>query len=168
MKYLFFSCLLLLLLSGCSKNNTAAKVEIYMLESFITRADPSTSPPILSISNAVLANQPLVANADIEWYNQTTKTFKLKTDIQPVIRNYSNDKGFAVVVDGQPVYYGRFHPAILSSMTVGVAAINPMFVVNNELQIDFVMIAGNTALQQLDKRNDPVIINALSASGRLK
>ncbi len=69
MKHLLYCCLLLLLYTGCSKSNKNAKIEIFMLDSFTVRVDPATNPPTIAITNAVLASTPLVANADIEWYN---------------------------------------------------------------------------------------------------
>lgn len=167
MKRLFYCCVLLLLFSGCKKKSTD-KIEIYMLQSFVVRTEPATSPPTITITNAVLSTTPLVADNEIEFYTKSTTTFKLKTDIKPIIQNYSTDKGFAVVVNGQPVYYGQFHPAYLSSISFGIATIDPTLFSNNELKIDFPTITGNATLQQYDKRNDPLLINALSASGRLR
>ena len=55
-----------------------------------------------------------------------------------------------------------------SSMTVGVATIDLIFNRNNELQIQFMHIEGNTDLQKLDKRNDGRIINALKVGGKIR
>jgi hypothetical protein len=139
-----------------------------MLQSFSLNINQATNPATISISNAVLAETPLVADHDIRSYTRSTTTFNLKKDIKSIIKNYGPDKAFAVTVDKQVVYYGKFHPAYLSSITFGLATIDPIFYSNNELKIQFASIDRNSNLQQLDKRNDTLIINALSATGRLR
>lgn len=163
----FLACMLFL---GCKKEHqgTSSKVEIYMLQSFDINVNQTTNPAVLTISNAVLADMPLVADEDIAFYTKSTTIFRLKKEIKAIIRDYGADKAFAVTVDKQPVYFGRFHPAYLSSMTIGLATIDPIFFINNDLKIQFVTIQGNAGLQQLDKRNDELIINSLKASGRLR
>jgi hypothetical protein len=152
---------------SCKKEH-ASRIDIYILKSFTSAVDQSTVPATVSITNAVLENKPLVENRDILFYAKGTTTFVLKKDIQATIRDYGPDKAFAVTVDGQPIYYGSFHPMYLNSMTFGIATIAPFQFEENKLKIDFVIIEGNSLLQQLDKRNDRRIINALKATGRLR
>jgi hypothetical protein len=170
MRKIFIYCLAIILLSSCEKecDQKGAKVEIYMLKSFTVNVNPATTPAILTISNAVLANTPLVADQDIAFYEKSTTTFKLKKDIKAVITDYSSDKAFAVTVDGQPVYFGKFHPAYLSSISFGLATIDPVLYHDKALQIQFAIIDGSPDLQQLDKRNDDLITSSLQASGRLR
>lgn len=139
-----------------------------MLQSFTKNVDQSTYPATVNISNAVLAPTPIVPDKDIEFYTAATTTFKLRKDIKSILQQYGPDKAFAVTVGNQPVYYGKIHPAYLSSLTFGLPTIDPLSFSNNELQINYVNVAGASSLQQLDKRNDSRILAALSASGRLR
>lgn len=167
MKQTFLSCLLLLLLAGCQKEN-GRTVAIYLLKSFTTTLNQSTTPPTVSLTNPLLEDKPLVADGDIAFYTRTTTTFTLRRSVQARLQNFGPDKAFAVTVDGQPVYYGRFHPLYLSSITFGLATIAPPFSNSKELTIDFAALNGDPLLQQLDKRNDPKIILALKSTGRLR
>lgn len=140
-----------------------------MLKLFSSKLDTTTNPYITNITNAVLADTPLVTNDDIEYYTQSTKTFRLKKNIKSVILNYGPDKAFAVTIDKQVIYYGKFHPAYLSSMVFGLATIDPIIHTSEtELSINYFNITGNTLFPTLDKRNDSRIINVLKATGRLR
>ena len=167
MRNIILCCLALILLIGCKKEHTS-KVEIYMLTSFTLDIDRGTNPATLTISNTVLADTPLVADEDIIYYEKSSTTFWLRNDIKPIIQNYGADKGFAITVDGEPVYFGVFHPLYLSSIIFGLATISAMPSGSNDLQIDFPMMEGSADLQQLDKRNDPKLLDALKDSRRLK
>ena len=167
MRQIFIYCLTLILFVGCKKEHSS-RVDIYLLKSFTSTVDQSTTPATVSITNAVLEDTPLVGDEDIRFYTKATATITLRKDIQSTIQNYGPDKGFAVTVDNQPIYYGRFHPIYLSSMTFGVATIVPLFYNNNELKIDFINLEGNSFLQQLDKRNDSRILNTMKATNRLR
>jgi hypothetical protein len=167
MKQIFIYCLTIFLVVSCKKEH-GSKVDIYLLKSFTSGVDQSTTPATVSITNAVLDDTPLVTDQDIQFYTKATTTFTLRKDIQTTIQNYGPDKAFVVTVDNQPVYYGKFHPLYLSSMAFGVATIAPSFYNNSELKIDFTIIEGNSLLQQLDKRNDSRIINTLKATNRLR
>lgn len=167
MRPLFLLGLALVLLVGCGKEK-GGRVDIYMLRSFKLKADTSRMPSTHSITEAVLEGVPLVADGDILYYNKSTTTFKLAKDIKPVIKNYGPDRAFAVTVNGQPVYYGRFQPAWMSSVIYGIATIDPVLMADNELPIKFLHWDGNLTLQQLDRRNDSRIIDALKASGRIR
>lgn len=139
-----------------------------MLKSFTANVDVTTTPATVSISNAVLADAPLIADKDIKFYTKSTTTFELKKDIKSIIKNYGADKAFAVTVNNQPIYLGVFHPGYLSFIAFGVATIDPIPSSDNELNIQFATIEGNTFLLQLDKRNDNQIINSLKATGRVR
>ncbi|MEO5562504.1 MAG: hypothetical protein ABIR18_03695 [Chitinophagaceae bacterium] len=172
MRYIVYSFLALFIFIGCKKENHGSKVDIYLLDSFTIGTNPAPSgsgPFSTTISNAVLASTPLVADRDIKFYTRSSSAFKLRNSIKTIIQNYGPDKAFAVTVDGEPVYYGKFHPAYLSSMTVGLATIDPilLFANDNELPIQFINLTG-TLIAQDDKRNDPRIINALRETGRLR
>lgn len=167
MRPIFLSCLALLLLVSCKKQQGSG-VEIYLLKSFTATIDPATTPAVVSINNAVLDNTPLVADGDIAYYSRSTTTFTLRKNIQATIQDFGPDKAFAVTVDRQPVYYGRFHPLYLSSITFGVATIAPFLSDSKNLKIDFANFTGSSWLLQLDKRNDPQIINRLRATGQLR
>ncbi len=167
MRHIFYYCLTLTLLLGCKKENNS-KVNIYLLKSFTKSIDQSTYPGTVSISNAVLDDTPLVADADIKFYRKSTTTFKLKKDIRSIINNYGADKAFAVTVNNEVIYFGVFHPAYLSSIAFGVATIDPILFIDNELIIQFVSADGYSDLLELDKRNDSRITNSFKESGRLK
>ena len=167
MRQILFYCLSLILLVGCKKDHTS-RIDIYLLKSFTSTIDQSTTPATVSITNAVLDDTPLVSDQDIKFYTKATTTFTLRKDVQTIIKSYGPDKAFAVTVDNQMVYYGKFHPFYLSSITFGVATIAPDLSNNNELKIDFVTIVGNSFLHQLDKRNGSQIINTLKATNRLR
>ncbi|MBN8688820.1 MAG: hypothetical protein J0M10_17515 [Chitinophagales bacterium] len=167
MKPLFYSILLIALFPGCKKDHST-KIEIYLLSSFTSAVVQVGGVPALSISNAVLAGQPLVADKDISFYTASTSSFKLNKDIKGAIQSLSTSAGFAVTVNKEPVYYGVFHPGFLSSMTIGVATIDPILFYNRELFMHFIRIDGNTELTLLDRRNDTRLLNALRASGRLR
>jgi hypothetical protein len=166
MKRLPFLVLFLFLLAGCRKNG-AAKVEIYLLQSYTTETNPA-NPNIISINNAVLQDTPFVRDDEIRYYDQQTRTFRIRTNIKQDVQTFGPDKAFAVTVNNIPVYYGRVHPAYLSSMTIGIATIDPFLTGTNDLQMRYVFIDQMPFLQQLDKRNDPRILDAFRASGRLR
>ncbi len=173
MKYLLYSLLAITLFTACEKDNavskTGPKVEIYMLKSFSINVDQTTTPSTLSISNAVLADAPLVADEDIEFYTQSSTTFKLTKNIKSTIQNYGADKAFAVTVDNQPIYFGIFHPAHLSSIAFGLATIDPIiYTTENQMSIQYAMISGSSYLLQFDKRNDDRLISALRVTGRVR
>lgn len=167
MQKVILFCLTLVLFVGCKKEE-GGRVDIYLLKSFTSRIDTTTTPATLSIEGAVLEAEPLVADSDIRYYKKSTTTFKLKKDIRPLVKDYGPDKGFAVMVDGQVVYYGRFHPAYMSSIVYGLATIDPVLLTDNELPIQYVQWDNNSTLQQLDRRNDARIIQAFKASGRVR
>jgi hypothetical protein len=161
-------CLLLLSSLSCKKERSNDRVEIYLLKSFSIVVNPTT-PETVTITEAKLENTPLVSNRDIEYYKQSEYRFKLKKNIKPLIRDFSGDKGFAVTVNNQPVYYGLFHPAFLSSIRFGVATIDPVvFTTDNSVSMQYANFTNNPQLTQLDKRNDPRILNAMAASGKLR
>ena len=168
MRQIFLYCMTLILFAGCKKEEHGSRIDIYLLKSFAATVDQSITPVTVSITNAVLDDKPLVGDQDIQSYTKATTTFTLTKDIQTIIQNFGTDKAFAVMVNNQPVYYGMFHPLYLSSMTFGVATIAPGLSNKNGLKIDFILIEGNDVLQQLDKRNDERIINALKATNRLR
>ena len=170
MKYLGLILILGIVGSGCNKNHdlSKGKVEIYLLESFSTVLNPA-APYAVSVTDVRLEKDPLVANSDIEYYEQGEYLFKLRNNIKPLIKDFSKDRGFAVTVNNETIYYGVFHPAFLSSITVGVATIDPFaFSTETSLRMQYVNYNNDAQLAQLDKRNDPRILNALSATGRLR
>jgi hypothetical protein len=156
----------LMAMAGCRKNG-AAKVEIYLLQSYTTETNPA-NPNIISINNAVLQDTPFVRDDEIRYYDQGARTFWIRTNIKQDVQTFGPDKAFAVTVNNVPVYYGRVHPAYLSSMTIGIATIDPILTGTNDLQMRYVFIDQMPQLQQLDKRNDPQILNAFRATGRLR
>lgn len=167
MRNILFYVLILLSVASCTKNRDP-KVEIYLLASYNTFTNTSTNPTTIAISNPVLENSPLVTDKDISYYTQSTYTFTLKKDIQSVIASYGADKAFAVTVDKELVYVGKFQPGYLSYIPLGLATITPIALNTHELKIDYVMLVGSADLLQLDKRNDDQLIAMLRASGRLR
>lgn len=166
MKWILFLLLPLFALAGCRKNGDA-KVEIYLLRSYVTQNDPS-NPGLVSISNAVLEDTPFIRNEEIKNYDKQARSFRLYTNIKPDIQTFGPDKAFAVTVNNEPVYYGRVHPAYLSSMTLGLATIDPILNGDYELIMRYVLIDQMPILQQLDKRNDDRLLRAFRETGRLR
>lgn len=160
-----FACIAI---TGCKKDYGSG-VEIYLLKSFTTTVNTTNLPGTVSITNPVLENEPLVTNEDIQFYTQATTTFTVRNGdaLHATIKDFGQSKAFAVTVDKKPVYYGRFHPPYLSSMTIGIATMYP-FVINNDLAINFILIDGNDMLNKLDKRNDKELIKALKSMNKLR
>jgi hypothetical protein len=167
MKKIFLFSLLIIFLSGCKKGNDSSspQVDIYVLKSFSPGINKSTTPSSTTISDAVLGAK-IVTNSDILSYNQTTRTFKLKKNISGTIKDFGPDKAFAVTLNTKPIYYGTFHPGFMSSLRFGIATIDPIMV-QTELQINYILDQKNPALEKLDKRNDPSILQAFNLSRRL-
>ena len=164
---------LLLTLAAFSCCNKAAsvsgkKVEIYVLSSFTRVLDTSRQMGIIRIEDPVLHAEPLVKNSDILFYERSTSSLKLLRNIQPVLDTLDAFHAFAVTVDREPIYYGSFRPMYLSSILYGTATINPNYLENNKLKIDFAYLDTYPFLETLDKRNDPRIIDAFRSSGRLR
>jgi hypothetical protein len=164
MRKIFFLSLITLLFLGCEKADEPL-VEFYMLKSYTST--PLTASPtyILEITNVVLEDQPLVQNKDIAYYTLATNSFKIKRDIKPALQKLKNGNIFAVAVNKQVIYYGRIHSMYLSSMIFGMATMDNLFFINNELKIEFNRVDGWAAL---DKRNDPKLISALRSSARIR
>jgi hypothetical protein len=173
MRLFLCCCFAILVLGSCKKDiKNGPKVEIYLLTSFKINRDPlftSLTPYTPFITDAVLASTPIVNDRDIRYYRQSDHIFKLKRSIKEDIRNYGASTGFAVTVDKDPVYYGMFHPAYLSSITFGLATIDPIIFVNeDELRLSYVGMTGDPQMAQLDKRNDSRLLSALRATDRLR
>jgi hypothetical protein len=166
MKRIFFLSLTVLLFAGCKKEH-GSRVDIYLLKSFTAGIDQSVTPPVSTITNAVLESIPLIYDEDILSYSKENYTFTLRRDIKSIIQNYGSDKAFAVTMDGHVVYCGIFHPAYLSSLPFGIAMIDPILVNNKELRVDFINTTG-LYTHPTDKRNDDQIIHALKVTGRLR
>lgn len=170
MRYLYCS-LILLLISSCKKDSETAtkRVEIHLLKSFSLSINQTTNPATITIANAILADTPFVSNNEIRYYNKATYTFRLDANVKERIKEYGPDKAFAVTVNGQPVYYGVFHPLYMSSLVYGLAYIDPIgLTTNNSLTIAYIKVNGDTTLQKLDRRNTNELLDALKASKRLR
>ena len=171
MRYLF-SLLLVIVLFSCKRDEitlNAPKVDIYLLKSFSFKVDQTTSPATISISDAVLSDTLLLRDQDILLYTQSSATFKSSKNIKTIIKDFGSNRGFAVTVNKDPIYFGLFHPSYLSSLVYGLSTIDPItYPLNNNLIIHYEFIAGNTYLQQFDKRNDARIIDALKQTGRVR
>jgi len=166
MKRILFFLFSFLLLAGCRKKGIG-KVEIYLLQSYTTENNPS-NPSLVSINNAVLEDTPFVRDDEIRYYDQQARSFRIRTNIKQDVQTFGPDKAFAVTVNDDPVYYGRVHPAYLSSITLGIATIDPILTGTNDLPMRYAYIDQMPILQQLDKRNDQRILNAFRATGRLR
>lgn len=164
---ILFAGMLLLLFAGCKKDK-ASKVDIYLVKSF-TVITSTKEPYTTSISNAVLESEPIVTDRDIEYYEKSTATFKIKTNIEAAIKDYSRETAFAVTVDNKPVYYGLFNPAYLNSIVFGVPLIDPLLYSafgTDKLKVG--LVSYNSGNLQPDKRSDSRILNAFAATGRLR
>lgn len=170
MRYIYY-LLISFLISSCAKDKAtnAKRVDIYLLQSFSVSINQTTNPVTHTISNAILVDTPFVRNNEIRYYDKDTYTFRLDANVKERIKDYGPDKAFAVTVDGQPVYYGVFHPAYMSSLIVGLAYIDPIIVTtNNTLPIQYINTEGSATLQNLDRRNAKALLDALKASRRLR
>ena len=169
MRYIY-CFLILFLISSCAKDKAtnAKRVDIYLLKSFSAAINQTTKPVTHTIANAILADTPFVSNHEIRYYNKATYTFRLDANVKERIKDYGPDKAFAVAVDGQPVYYGVFHPAYMSSLVYGLAYIDPIVLTtNNSLTLAYIG-DGSATLQNLDHRNSNELLDALKASKRLQ
>ncbi len=172
MKYLYIF-IIAITLSGCTGEVTLPlkginnKVEIYQLKSFSHRTDTSFVPFTVVLSDMVLEDIPLVNDYEIKSYTQSSYTFELSKDLNPVIKNYGPDKAFVVTVNREVVYYGMFRPGYLNSIIPGLPYIDPIFA-NTNLKIGLPIALGTVGPQPADKRNDTKLIDALKASSRLK
>ncbi|HEX2607589.1 MAG TPA: hypothetical protein VHK91_09430 [Flavisolibacter sp.] len=166
MRYFLIGLLSMLAVAGCKKGNHT-RVDIYLLKSFTTSLDASSTPPSQVIANPVLEDEPLVADADIAYYTQSNTTFHLNTSVYQTIKDFSSNKAFAVTLDGKPVYYGLFHPGFLSSLVFNIATIDPLLTANGDLPVSFVT-AGGVLYNPVDHRNDGPLLAALKATGRLR
>jgi hypothetical protein len=170
MRYIY-CFLILLLISSCKKGGetNAKRVEIYLLKSFSLSINQTTKPVTHTIANAILADTPFVRNNEIRYYDKATYTFSLDANVKERIKDYGPDKAFAVTVDGQPVYYGVFHPLYMSSLVYGLPYIDPVLLTtNNSLTIAYIKIDGDTTLQRLDRRNTKELLDAFKTSKRLR
>ncbi|MBB1285286.1 hypothetical protein HRH25_12960 [Flavisolibacter sp. BT320] len=161
--------LLFFIFAACKKdNNRSDAVEIYQLQTYTRTVDVSASPAITRYSNISLSAIPLLADKDIAGYNPLHTTFYLRKDITPAIRDFGPDKAFAVTVNKEIIYVGEFRPAYLSSVVYGIASINPNFVQDRQLKIDYIRIDNRPDADAFDKRNDKRLLDALLKSGRLR
>lgn len=167
MKRILLLLLTALVFTGCKKQDYD-RVDIYLLKSWTQEINSTTNPGLLTISNAVLEDRPLVSDPEIKTYDHSSTSFQLYSEIKPVIAAFGPEKAFAVTLNGTPVYYGKFHPAYLSSTVIGVATIDPLLSGDYELPLRFIHIQGNAELASLDKRNHPAIIESFRRSGRLR
>lgn len=170
MRPIYYCLLSLLLVSSCTKdkNTNAKRVDIYLLKSFSVNINQTTNPATITIANPILADTPFVNNDEIRYYNKATYTFRLDANVKERIKDYGADKAFAVTVNGQPVYYGVFHPLYMSSLVYGLAYIDPIgLTTNNSLTIAYIR-GGSATLQNLDYRNTKELLDALKASRRLR
>jgi hypothetical protein len=167
MRNIFYYLTVSILFLSCKKESNS-RVDIYALKTFELNVNQTATPATLVITNAVPEDKPIVSDNDIEYYTKSTSEFKLNKDISSITKTYGRDKAFVVTVNKQPVYYGVFHPAYLSSMSLGVATIDPILFDGKNLKVQFIKIEGNSLLQKLDKRNDSRITNSLKSTGRLR
>jgi hypothetical protein len=130
--------------------------------------DTSRQIAHIHIEDAVLEEVPLVKNSEILFYEPSSSTFKLIKNIQPGLDTLDSFHGFAVTVDGDPMYYGIFHPMYMSSILFGIATINPTFIEDSKLKVEFAYPEGYQFFQTIDKRNDARILDAFRTSGRLR
>lgn len=168
MKRILFLVFSFVLLVGCRKRS-GARVEIFLLQSYTTETSSANpGPGIVSINNAVLEDTPFVRDDEITYYDQQARSFRIRTNIKQDVQTFGPDKAFAVTVNNTPIYYGRVHPAYMSSITFGIATIDPILTGTNDLPMRYAFMDQLPVLQQLDKRNDPAILNAFRATGRLR
>jgi hypothetical protein len=167
MRQLLFCCLIWLIFGSCKKEQ-APRVDIYLLNSFITQIDQTTNPPTQYITHAVIEDMPFITDRDIKFYTKNTATFQLRSNISHRLKQLGTGKAFAVTVDGHPVYYGKIHPSYLSSIVFGLATIEPVSTNGKELSIHFAETSENPLLKLNDRRNDSKLLTALKESGRLR
>lgn len=143
------------------------KIEIYQLKSYTQKTDTSFAIRTIVLSDLVLEDSPLVTDTEIRSYTQSSYTFELSKNLNPIIKNFGPDKAFVVMVDKEVIYFGMFRPAYLNSILFSIPYIEPILT-NNNLHINYATIGSTGAQQPIDKRNDMKLINALKATNRLK
>jgi hypothetical protein len=158
----------LCLFLSCTKEDPDApgtEIEIYTLSYF------KTVPGICRVdaSSAVLNFAPVVNNADIVRYDQSSYTYHLTPSAVARLDNQLKAaQPFAVTVDKQPVFFGFYRPGYLSSLcmeSITMAYIAPG---GNTIRLDLgypSFPAGVSA--SFDHRNHPRLLATLKAQGKL-
>lgn len=172
MKYLISALVVLTFLSckkgGNEKDSDKNRVDIYLAKSYKIETDTSAFPPSSSLSDVVLSDTILVKNDQIVSYDQKERTFKLKKGAMSKLKAVNGNSAFALTVNNEIVYYGKFQPGYLSYILFNVATIDPLDYGNNELPVGFSADTPGQQISPKDKRNSDVLLDALKASGRLK
>lgn len=152
MKRLFYLLSILLLIITSTIAQSPAKVEIYLIE-----------------KDGKLDNIPLLRDEDIASYNPATTTFHLRHNLNPIWSTLKKGQSFAVTINKKPVYIGFFESGFSSYRKYGITTIMLEIVgYNKTLIINHDTLDNDLKTKQSDKRNDPKLLKALKASGRLE
>jgi hypothetical protein len=152
------------LLVGCKKHNSEGQVEMYVLKSYQLVAGRCQ----IDGAASTLDNNPFVSNSDIISYNKADYRFSLSSAAIQKIKAFGIFQPFVVTVNRQVVYYAVFKPGISSSSC------------DHSITMDIDWANANGILMKLgypgqlqgvvidDQRNNSVLLQALSAQGKLK
>jgi hypothetical protein len=153
----------MLISNGCSRENR---------EGFAIYLSKEDIPPaqMESLSQIVIANQPIISTQDIVTYNAQTHELKLTAEAFERISSLEvpvRGKSFAVCVDKAPVYWGAFWTPISSISFGGVTIWKPL----NYQEVKVITFELGYPSQSFyggeDPRNKAELINSLDKAGKL-
>lgn len=166
MRKLFSLLFLLSLFAACNKGSAeyTKEIEFYVLESyqFVTgkcQVNPST---------AIIQNAPLISNNEILQYNKSRFEYRLSKAAIQKINALSPRSAFAVTVDKEIVFLGIYMPPTMSSTCEHSIT---MFALNNIAYMHLGYpgwIQTPTTAGIDDQRNNPSLLAALKAQGKLQ
>jgi hypothetical protein len=148
---------------SCKKSNEQGDVEIYVLKSYQMVAGKCQ----IDGANASLNDNAIVANDDIVSYSKMDYSFTLTDTAIQKIKAFGPFVPFALTVNKQVIYYGIYKPAISSSSCDHSITMDVDWSSRNKiiLKLGYPSLQPGVAID--DQRNNPTILNALSAQGKL-
>ena len=166
MRKFAFIIFFFVLMAACNKGSADNKkeIEFYLLESYQLVAGKCQVNP----STAILQNVPFVSNNEIRQYNKDQFEYRLSESAIQKINALSPRAPFAVTVNKEIVFLGIYMPPTMSSTCEHSIT---MFALNNTAYIHlgypgWIQTPTTTAID--DQRNNPSLLAALKAQGKLQ
>lgn len=162
MKYCLLLISAILFFASCKKNNTDGKqVEVYLLKMH----QPIAGKCQVDAATAILQDTAVVRNDEIVAYSKKEYTFELTTSAIAKIQGLKDRDAFVVTVDKQVIYYGYYKPFISSSSCPNSITMNNLVIGPNRIEMNLGYAGASPDID--DQRNNPKLIAALSAQGKL-
>lgn len=136
---------------------------------YLTKDDILPSA-IKSLSQAVLADKPLITPDDIVSYNTTYYGITLTPDAFARITSLhvaTTGKSFVVCVDGNPIYWGAFWTPVSSQPFSGVIIMKPLSSQDTKTITIGLGYPSPSYFKGTDPRNDAKIIDSLTQTGKI-